>query len=892
MPEERPIERELSDSTLPGVGREALIRQVLDTAASGSRLVILHGEAGVGKSFLMDELATRLKADRVWGVAALAEIPGGALAHLVTIRGTLPELIHNTVTTLAPHLCVDDLDLCDPLSIALLERVLREPRQLVVATVRTTHGALPENIRALSRQPWAALIEVTRLTRDESDAFAVAKLGGPVDAGLATEIWHRTAGNPLYSSQLLDAARTRGSITRHNGMWRATGALPIPRSLQDAINDQLSSLGSSARDTAEWLAGLGSVPAERVRSTGRSGAARQLVDAGIVSFAERAGHGSPQRRLLVFTHPLYAEAVWASTDELRRQDVLADHLRAERAQPSPDELRLAVLGLMIGEQVPPSSLLAAARLAVGGAGTQGVETALRLAQATLAAATGDVRLEAVALVADALMHLGRANEASELLIEQLAITRPGPQAVMLTGLAHIVLTWGQGNYSAAAELLQAQAKRYPRWTPVVREVFGFTEADGLTYAGRPAEALAKIDSLRSGGGWRILGAGTPLGKLLTQVQARITQSRALALTQLARPAESVQLLTTGHTAARLAELEVLIPSWRGSYLTILSHAMREAGAVTDALTHARAAYSSTLDVGFIWGRAWAACNVAASHLQQGELDKAADWAQQTIEAARAGHLTDAEHIGLMLLSVAEGSRGRQLGTEHLERLAELERRPGFLWHQLPIGDAWRAHANGQPSVAASICEAGVAVAERDGAAYAVLWICHEWLRLGHRVPVADRMERAIGQLSAAQTGDLARARVALAGGVQHGDPALARVAATLFESLEMPLFAAEAFAVAASLSDGREGVAHARRAQSLAAQVGSPATPLLASLGAHQKLEVLTKRERLIAELAPHRSNIEIAAQLHLSVRTVEHHLSSVYGKLGISGRAGLRDAL
>ena len=56
---------------------------------------------------------------------------------------------------------------------------------------------------------------------------------------------------------------------------------------------------------------------------------------------------------------------------------------------------------------------------------------------------------------------------------------------------------------------------------------------------------------------------------------------------------------------------------------------------------------------------------------------------------------------------------------------------------------------------------------------------------------------------------------------------------------------------------------------------------------------LLTPQEMRIAALAKlGRTNRQISEELHLTQRTVEFHLSGAYRKLGITGRAQLRDAL
>lgn len=888
-----------SPSSVPVRG--ALARTVLETMRDPEvRLVLLTGEAGVGKSHLLTWLAAQTHADRVWGTSALAEVPGSAFAHLIAPHSSASDLVRAALTQLGATVCVDDLDQCDPLSRAVLERLMRDPDRTVVASVRTVEGHLPPAVRELGQELQTAVIEVPRLSAEETRALVNLQLTGQlhpsigetVEESVMTQVWDRCAGNALHTAQLLRSARSHGALVLLDGRWQGVAPFPAPPTLRAAVLAQITELPPRARTCAEWLAGIGKATLKRVSEAGHASDLGILVEAQLVCLEESPGPGtSPGSRtseaptVASFAHPLVAEVVWAEAGPLRRHEVLALHFALESAAHHPDRVRLAVLGLQVGEPVLADDLLTAARLATGSTDS---DTALKLALAALPVSRGDVHTEAAALAADALMQRGRADEANDLLAEVLAGLRPGPQAILLAGLQHVVLTWGCSDLPAASAALAKQADRYPRWTPLVKEIFGLIRADGLTYSGRAAAGLSLADDLQIKGRWRVIGRITPLGRILPQVEARIAQSRAHALLQLGRPGEAVAALDRAATSAQFAELEELIPSWRGTYDTIMAQVARELGAPDRALTHARLAYTSTLETGFIWGRAWAAYSIAAGHVLLAELDRAQTWAARAAALAHSGNLTDCEHLALAMLCMLHGVHGRPVPAEVAARMNELPQNSGFLHHQRPIGASWRALASGHRALAEQELSAGLRRAQHDGAVAAVRMLAHEWVRQGHPLDGVDRW--AVGP--ADPDNPMASARTMLLQGAASRDAARLERAAELFASHRMPLYAAEAMALAARHSTGREAVARTRRAQALAAGIDAPAAPLLRPLADRHVVDPLTRRERQIAELATSRSNNAIAEQLSLSVRTVETHLARVYTKLGITSRADLSEAL
>ena len=151
------------------------------------------------------------------------------------------------------------------------------------------------------------------------------------------------------------------------------------------------------------------------------------------------------------------------------------------------------------------------------------------------------------------------------------------------------------------------------------------------------------------------------------------------------------------------------------------------------------------------------------------------------------------------------------------------------------------------------------------------------------VAAATRVDGSLAPILA----DDARARI-------DGDGRLLLAAAVRFEALGAKLLAADGtYAAAHAFRRDRDSTRAARalvRAACLHDECEQASLPWLPRGFA---ATTLTRREHQVALLAAAgRSDARIADELGISVRTVQNHLSSVYGKLGVSGRRHLPDAL
>jgi DNA-binding CsgD family transcriptional regulator len=267
------------------------------------RLILLGGEAGVGKSAVVQAFCASIDPVRVLRGACdplttprplgplidIAEQTGGELAALVG-RGTGPSAVHGVLATelarLAPCVVVlEDLHWADEATLDVLRLLARRIETLPAVVVATFRDDLDRDhpLRiALGELPTST---VRRLPLASLSAGAVAQLAAPygVDPG---ELYRRTGGNPFFVTETL-----------------AAGDAVLPATVRDAVLARAARLDREARDLLDVVA-IVPTSAELWLLEGLTGGNLEPLDRCISSGMLRAGAGS-----VAFRHEIARVAV-------------------------------------------------------------------------------------------------------------------------------------------------------------------------------------------------------------------------------------------------------------------------------------------------------------------------------------------------------------------------------------------------------------------------------------------------------------------------------------------------------------------------------------------------------------------------------------------------------
>jgi hypothetical protein len=294
-----------------------VLRDRARRAAEGrGSLVLVAGEAGIGKTVLLREFAEQPPVPVLWGMCDPLSTPrplgplrdvAGEIGPAVTVALREAVAQHEIFAAVLEALCarprafvIEDLHWGDEATLDLVRflarRIAALPMLLVVSyrdIVAPAHPLSPV-LGELVRAPDARRLQLTPLSR-----AAVAELvaGHGLDAA---GVHARTAGNPFFVSQILAQPDSPLPETVRDAVVARTGALapPVRRALEmlscapDGVSDALLAALDVPQATVEELATTGLLDRRGPGVAFRHEIARSAVLAAVPPGAERPLHAA------------------------------------------------------------------------------------------------------------------------------------------------------------------------------------------------------------------------------------------------------------------------------------------------------------------------------------------------------------------------------------------------------------------------------------------------------------------------------------------------------------------------------------------------------------------------------------------------------------------------
>ncbi|MFJ5899750.1 ATP-binding protein [Streptomyces sp. NPDC093064] len=895
--------------------RDALAELLGAVCAGKSRALVVHGEAGMGKSALLDHLTSRADDCRVLRVVGMQSEMELIFAGLHQLCAPLLDRLDRLPTPQRDALRTA-FGLCEgpppkPLLIGLaVLSLLSEASgdQPLVCVIddyqwldQTSAQALGFVARRLSADP-VAMIFGTRAARDELAGVPELRLAGlpdshahelldsvitgSLDERVRDQIVAECGGNPLA---LLESLRGT-TPDRLAGGFGLPAAVSLSGRLEENFRRQLQSLPSATQRLLRLAAADPSGDAPLVRRAARTlgislHAATPAVEAGLAEFSTRVR----------FRHPLLRSTIYRSATEQERQEV---HLALVAAtDPDIDPDRRAWHRAQAAAE-PDEEVAADLEQSADRAHARGgpAAAAAFLERAALLSADPVRQTERNLAAVQANLQAGSYERALELLAATEA-ERLDPlqraRAELLRG--HIAFASGLGN-TAPRLLLKAAEQLVPLDVGLARETY-LTAWMAAVCAGGLATEGSLPDVCRAAR--RVPRSPQPDKPelILDAISAVITDGPAAV-----EPA--LRHVVSAFTAAETTPEESLRWGWfaHAAAIALWDHSAwrsmqeREAEVMRAAGAHGLLPIVlSTLATVTAWSGDFTA---AATMIAEAEMVCDATRAPAALFAPIVLACLRGDENTAVPLIEASVQDGRTSGTGVFLTYAN--------WAASILYNGLGCYEDALASATRS----------RDSAPYLFVanWTLPELIEAAVRSGHPDLAHSALAQLTAS----------AVPGGTDVGLGLLARSRALLSDSESAePLYSEAIDRLSRTPLRPELGRAHllygewlrrAGRRTDARVQLRT-ALDLLAGMGVEafaerarrellatgervrrhgaEAVDSLTAQEALIARLARDSlTNAEIAAQLFLSPRTVEWHLRKVFGKLGIASRRELTSAL
>jgi DNA-binding CsgD family transcriptional regulator len=886
------------------------------------RALVVRGEAGMGKTALLEYLAERAAGYRVAravGVQSEMELAFAGLHQLCApmldhadrlpvpqrdalriafglSAGPAPErfLVGLAVLSLMSEMAAKQPLLCVIDDVQWLDRASAQ----VLGFVARRLGADPVGLVFAARVPGEELsglpdLLVEGLPEQDARALLDSALTGSLDARVRDRIVAETRGNPLALLELPRGA-TPGQLA---GGFGLPGAASLSGRIEESFRRQLEALpGLTRRLLLMAAADPSGDPLLVWRAAERLGlpadAGGSAVEAGLVEF-------SPWVR---FRHPLIRSAAYRSASLLERQQVHAALAEATDPQADPDRRAWHLAAAAVG---PDEDVAAELERCAGRAQSRGgLAAAAAFLERSMALTPDPARRAGRALAAaQASLQAGAFDKALELLVT----AELGP--LDESGSARADLLRGRIAFASALGgdapplLLKAAKRLEPLNIDLARETYlaawyaamfagHLAGAGDLLEVSRAVGTLAgpthpprPVDLLLDGLTLLVTDGPTAAAPVLRQAtgafaDADMPVDEVLRWGWLAREADyalwddsawglTARQVQLAREAGALDQLPILLNqiAWDAAYSGDLASAaslIGEAEAVSEATGSRIAPYAAVMMASLRGAEA------EVVRLIKSAIERAAAGGQG-VAVTWANWVTAILYNGLSRHQQAL-TAARQ-ATEHAHVFVSMWARPELIEAAVRTGDM---------RLAGDVLDLLTETTRAGGTDLGLGIEARSRALLSEGQAAEDCYHEAIGRLGRTRRRpDLARAHLLFGEWLRRE-----RRRGEAREQLRTACQMLDEMGIEAFAERARRELAAA--GETMAKRIAQPA-----QTRPGQASGLLTSQEAQVARLARDGlSNPEIAARLFISTRTVQYHLGKVFAKLGIKSRAELHRVL
>ena len=297
----------------------AVLNRLLSDANEGrGRLVVISGEAGIGKTRFLDEIRAQARISGLLILNGEGGGPGHPPLHPIveavrrwlnnTTMGSISRDIRSQLAPLFPELApkgegngtngsgdlfsgeegrrlvgalvrlfseqarrrsiaffLDDLQEADDLTVAFLQHLTEHLREIPMLAFTTFRTGEPDDLWTLLRlgeedRRDVVDISLPELTRTEVVRLVASMLGdAEIPEAVGRRVFERAEANPLFVTELIRSLVEVGHIFREQGGWqiRDEEMKEVPERIQEVIRNRISSLDPKTVKILDWAAVIG-----------------------------------------------------------------------------------------------------------------------------------------------------------------------------------------------------------------------------------------------------------------------------------------------------------------------------------------------------------------------------------------------------------------------------------------------------------------------------------------------------------------------------------------------------------------------------------------------------------------------------------------------------------